>query len=82
MLVDWLSVDSEVSCFSSGFFCGKGGTGGACGVSIGAGIGGFGCVCRGFRGPLMVSVSILEVSTFCCFATLPVGMRVTFSLVI
>ena len=30
----------------------------------------------------MVSVSILEVSTFCCFATLPIGMRVTFSLVI
>ena len=82
MLVDWLSVDSKVSCLSSGFSCEKEGIGSACGVGIDAGTGGFGCVCRGFRGPLMVSVSVLEVSTFCCFATLPIGMRVTFSLVI
>ena len=30
----------------------------------------------------MVSLSVLEVSTFCCFATFPIGMRETFSLVI
>ena len=57
LLVDWLSVDSEVSCLSSGavntdFSCGIGGTRGACGVGVGAGVegGGFGCICIGFKG--------------------------------
>ena len=44
LLVDWLSVDSEVSCLSSGavntdFSCGTGGTRGACGIGVGAGVG-------------------------------------------
>ena len=44
LLVDWLSVDSEVSCLSSGavntdFSCGTEGTRGSCGVGVGAGVG-------------------------------------------